>query len=127
MGEGWPGCSELLNHQVLPPAPDLLGEKSGPSGSFILNFLQLLIPIILDLILAEEQTQNTEMTFSSGLVVGGSWHFRTEARQAGRVKAGRGKLPWVGPGSSGSSPGFVPGPEQDPAPRGEVLAQGRDF
>lgn len=86
VGKDWPDSLELLNYQVLLPAPDLLGD--GTQGSLILDFLLILIPIILDLILAEEQTRSTEMPFSQGLLVRGSGHFRTG--MAARLRAGWG-------------------------------------
>lgn len=52
VGKDWPDSLELLNHQVLLPAPDLLGE--GTQESLILNFLHVLILILLDLMLAED-------------------------------------------------------------------------
>lgn len=52
VGKDWPDSLELLNHQVLLPAPDLLGE--GTQESLILNFPHVLILILLDLMLAED-------------------------------------------------------------------------
>lgn len=79
-------------------------------GSLICSFLCALIPIILDLILAEEQTQSTNIPFSPGLLVGGSWWFRMQ--EAGEQR-------WVTqPGVTGlqvealegwpTSPGYSP-------------------
>lgn len=81
-------------------------------GSLILNFFRVLIPIILDLILSEGQTHSTEMPFSSGLLVGGSWHFRmrhcmqAEVRPASREMR---KLQRVGLRRPVSSLHFLPG------------------
>lgn len=111
------GNDWLLNHQVL-AAPDLLGE--GTQGSLILNFLQVSIPIILDLILAEEEAQSAEMPFSQGLLVGDSGHFRTgmadRLRVASQAQGRLGRTLRIGSRSPGFSltlfwAGTGPGPQ----------------
>lgn len=100
VGKDWPDSLELLNHQVLLPAPDLLGD--GTQGSLILDFLLILIPIFLDLILTEEQTRSTEMPFSQG-ILGQAWR--------------------AGSGQAGVPPSLCSGLERDPAPSGEAFRE----